>query len=225
MFDRIAPRYDLLNRLLSGGTDVLWRKRMARHLPPGERLALLDLATGTGDQIFSLLKASPRIWSAVGLDRSVGMLEIGRGKVDRRALGLRVKLKEGDATAVSEPDRAYDVVTISFGIRNVTSVPAALADMLRVLKPGGRLLILEFSLPKPGLFRKLYLLYLRRILPAIGGIISGDRQAYRYLNETIESFPHGDAFCALMRDAGFTGVRSDPLSLGIASIYIGERPA
>lgn len=225
MFDRIAPRYDLLNRLLSAGTDVGWRRRMARHVPSGENLRLLDLATGTGDQVFALLQSCPRITSAVGLDRSVGMLDVGRGKVVKRNLSAKVELREGDATSIPEGDAQYDVATISFGIRNVTSVPVALRDMLRVLRPGGRLLVLEFSLPRVAWFRALYLLYLRRILPVLGGWISGDAMAYRYLNETIETFPHGEAFLDLMREAGFVAVKADPLSFGIASIYIGERPA
>lgn len=225
MFDQIAPRYDLLNRLLSGWRDVAWRKRMARYLPAGGPLALLDVATGTADQIFSLLRHDPRIDRATGIDMAERMLEIGRAKAARRGLADRIRLRTGDATAIPEPDNAFDVATISFGIRNVENVSAGLSEMCRVLKPGGRALILEFSLPASPLFRRLYLFYLRRILPVLGGLISGDAQAYRYLNVTIESFPYGEAFCGLMRQAGFTAVRANPLTFGIASIYQGDKPA
>ena len=160
MFNRISRSYDLVNRLLSFGIDVRWRRRMARQLPAGEKLRVLDLATGTAD-----------------------------------------------------------------GIRNVPDVPRVLGEMCRVLKPGGRALILEFSLPENGLVRAVHLLYLRGLLPRIGGMISGDVEAYRYLNRTIEAFPYGDAFCELMRNAGFIQVASTPLSFGIATIYQGDRAA
>lgn len=225
MFDQIAPRYDLLNRLLSGGLDVIWRRRMARHLPEKPGLELLDLATGTADQIFCLLDAAKgRIARATGMDMAEKMLAIGRGKAGRRGLSDIVSLCVGDATAIPGDDASYDVATISFGIRNVVDVPAALAEMRRVLRPGGRALILEFSLPSSRWFRPVYLFYLRHVLPVLGGLLSGDRQAYRYLNRTIEGFPYGDAFCELMRNAGFQGARSHPLSMGIASIYSGDRP-
>lgn len=225
MFDQIAPRYDLLNRLLSGGLDVWWRRRMVRHLPPGRDLRLLDVATGTGDQIFSLLQGRPgRVGTATGVDMAEKMLAVGRAKAARRGLTGRVQLRTGDATAIPEPDGSYDVVSISFGIRNVVDVEKALGEMRRVLKPGGRVLILEFSLPTVRWFRPVYLFYLRRILPGLGGLISGDRKAYRYLNVTIESFPYGETFCALMRKAGFVDARAHPLSLGIATIYQGDQP-
>lgn len=225
MFDRIAPRYDLLNRVLSGRRDVAWRHRMATLLPAGDRLRLLDVATGTGDQILSLMDASPRIVEACGVDMSEGMLEHGRAKIRARSLEGRVTLKRGDATAIPEPDAAYDLTTISFGIRNVENVVAGLREMRRILRPGGRALVLEFSQPTARWFRGLYFFYLRHMLPIIGGWFSGDREAYRYLNVTIETFPSGDAFCALMREAGFTQVHAIPLTLGIASIYVGDAGA
>ncbi len=224
MFDRIAPRYDLLNRLLSFGTDVRWRKKIARLLPSQSPLTLLDLATGTADQAIALVESDARIMRATGLDMSEQMLAIGREKISRRGLAGKLQLRTGDAGAIPEPDRAFDVVTISFGIRNVLDVPASLRDMLRVLKPGGRALILEFSLPPNRAFRPFYLFYLRHILPRLGALISGDGSAYRYLNQTIETFPCGDGFCSLMRAAGFAAVRHHPLSLGIATIYQGDKP-
>lgn len=224
MFDRIAPRYDLLNRLLSMGTDVAWRKRMAACLPDRRPLELLDLATGTADQAISLVSNDPRVTTAVGLDMSEGMLDVGRAKLAKMGLSDRIRLATGDAGAIPEPDARHDVVTISFGIRNVVDVPTSLREMRRVLRPGGRALILEFSMPGNAVFRPVYLFYLRHILPHLGALLSGDSSAYRYLNQTIETFPCGEAFCQLMRDAGFVNVQHHPLSLGIATIYQGDKP-
>lgn len=224
MFDRIAPRYDLLNRVLSGGIDVRWRRKIARLLPPGDRLRLLDVATGTADQILFLMDRAPQIAEAVGIDMAEHMLERGRVKIARRGIDRPIVLKRGDALAIPEPDASFDVCTISFGIRNVTDVLAGLREMRRVLKPGGRAFVLEFSQPEAPWFRAIYFFYLRRILPRIGGWMSGDREAYRYLNVTIETFPSGEAFCALMRQAGFANVRAIPLTMGIASIYVGDAP-
>lgn len=225
MFDRIAPRYDLLNRLLSFRRDVAWRKRMGTLIPSGRDMKLLDIATGTADQILSLMASSPRIVESVGVDMSEGMLDQGRKKIARLGWERRVQLKTGDAMSIPEPEQTFDLATMSFGIRNVLNVTEALREVHRVLKPGGRALILEFSTPENPLFRPLYFFYLRFLLPWIGGLISGDRKAYQYLNRTIETFPSGEEFCAIMRAAGFTAVQATPLTLGIASIYQGDRPA
>jgi len=225
MFDRIAPRYDLLNRVLSGGRDVAWRRRMAELIPARENLRLLDVATGTADQILMLMDRTPRVTQATGVDMAEKMLDVGREKISKLNRTSQITLKTGDAMAIPEPDAAYDVCTISFGIRNVIDVPTALREMRRVLRPGGRAMVLEFSQPTAVWFRGLYFFYLRHILPTVGGWFSGDREAYRYLNVTIETFPSGDAFCALMRDAGFSSVHAVPLTLGIASIYVGDVPA
>jgi demethylmenaquinone methyltransferase/2-methoxy-6-polyprenyl-1,4-benzoquinol methylase len=225
MFDRIAPRYDLLNRLLSLRRDVAWRRRMARYLPAGANVRLLDLATGTGDQILHLLDAGASLGPTVGLDMAEGMLTIGREKLAARALQDRVSLQRGDVTHIPAGDSCFDAVTISFGIRNVGDVRAALREMRRVLRPGGRALVLEFSLPTAAPLRGLYLFYLRRVLPVVGGWLSGDRQAYGYLNRTIESFPGGDAFSRCMREAGFTNTAAYPQTFEVATIYVGERPS
>ena len=223
MFDRIAHRYDLANRVLSMGTDIGWRKRMARDLPAREEMKLLDMATGTGDVLLAMHRMNTRVRSGVGMDVSANMLAIGRDKIEDRGLTAAFRMVRADATCIGAKDDAFDAVTISFGIRNVPDVPMALREMHRVLKPGGRLLILEFSLPGNALFRPVYLFYLRHILPRIGGILSGDQSAYRYLNQTIESFPYGDEFCALMRDAGYREVSAQPLSMGIATLYQGDK--
>ncbi len=222
MFDRIAPRYDVLNRTLSAGQDVWWRKKVARFLPDGERLHVVDLATGTADQLL-LLARHPRVTTGIGLDLAEKMLAIGRDKIQRAGRADAFTLQTGDATAVPLPDACADVVTITFGIRNVESVDKALTEIRRILKPGGRALILEFSLPTNRFIRKTYLWYFRHILPRIGGWVSGDAYAYRYLNQTVEDFPYGDAFCALMENAGFVRIAAHPLTLGIASIYQGDR--
>ena len=224
MFDRIAHRYDLLNRLLSGGTDVAWRKAMARHLPAGDNLQVLDLATGTADVLLFLEQQSSRLGTSVGSDMSAGMLHLGNEKLRKRGLDQRFRLVRSDATDLVFQDQTFDVVTISFGIRNVLSVEGALREMHRVLRPGGRAMVLEFSLPANRPFRALYLWYFRNILPLLGGLISGDRYAYRYLNQTVETFPYGEAFCQLMRDAGFENVRGLPFTFGIATLYLGDKP-
>ncbi len=223
MFDRIAHRYDLLNRLLSFGQDVIWRKKVARHLPQSPDLHILDVATGTGDLLISLYRESPRVTSGVGIDMAEKMLAIGEEKLARRKLDSSLALQKGDAMNIPFTDKTFDAASIAFGIRNVEDVERALREMYRVLKPGGRALILEFSLPGNRVIRRLYLFYFRHLLPRIGGIISGDSYAYRYLNQTVETFPYGEDFCHLMRKAGFREVHYQPLTLGIATIYRGDR--
>lgn len=223
MFDRIASTYDPLNRVLSMGIDNSWRKKVGRYLPENPSIDLLDLATGTGDQLIALCRQDARIASAVGMDMSEGMLAIGREKLNKLTLKQPAELLTGDATEIPAEDNSFDAVTISFGIRNVEDVSRALKEMYRVLRPGGRALILEFALPSNALFRSLYLLYFRRILPWIGSKVSGDKQAYSYLNQSVEAFPYGDEFCQLMRDAGFQGVVANPLTLGVSMIYQGDK--
>lgn len=222
MFDRIAGRYDLLNHLLSANIDKRWRRRVARLLPEGDQLAVLDLAAGTADQLLALIETG-RIENGIGIDLSEKMLAIGRDKIRQQKLETRLSLQVGDAQAIPFDDEMFDAVTISFGIRNMTDVNRALAEMRRVLKPGGRALLLEFSLPASQLMRGGYLFYLRHILPKLGSLISGDNAAYRYLNETIETFPCGDNFCQMMRENKFTNVSFAPLSFGVASIYQGDK--
>lgn len=225
MFDRIAHRYDLLNRLLSMGTDTGWRRKLNRGIPGGTDLRVLDLATGTADVLIALDRACPQVAGGVGLDMSGGMLKYGREKLRKRGLDQKFQLVRGDATRMGLAPESFDAVTIAFGIRNVLDVDQGLSEMHRILKPGGRALILEFSLPANRPFRALYLFYFRHILPRIGALISGDAHAYRYLNETVETFPYGEDFCDLMRNAGFEAVTATPLTFGIASLYQGERGA
>lgn len=222
MFDRIAHRYDLLNRLLSFGRDIAWRKHLCRQLPSHSALQLLDLATGTADVLLAMPKYRD-VSFGVGVDPSGGMLQHGWDKIKGRGEAERLRLVRGDAMALSLPDNHFDAVTIAFGIRNVADFEAGLREMHRILKPGGRAIILEFSLPPNRLFRMGYLFYFRHILPRIGGLISGDFAAYRYLNQTVESFPYGDAFRECMERAGFQSTQAHPQTLGIASVYVGEK--
>jgi demethylmenaquinone methyltransferase/2-methoxy-6-polyprenyl-1,4-benzoquinol methylase len=224
MFDRIAHRYDVLNRSLSFGRDVAWRKRLRRHLPKDREIVLVDLATGTADQILFLMDGGAKITRALGYDLSEEMLALGREKIAKKQMGDVISLHTGDAMKSPQADNSADVITISFGIRNVEDVPTALADMRRALIPGGKLLILECSLPENKLIRKGYLFYFRKILPRLGGWVSGDSYAYNYLNKTVETFPCGEAFCALMRDAGFEAVQAEPMTFGVATLYSGVKP-
>jgi demethylmenaquinone methyltransferase / 2-methoxy-6-polyprenyl-1,4-benzoquinol methylase len=224
MFNRIAKTYDLVNLMLSFGLDTLWRKKVGSLVPKRPGLAVLDLATGTGDQIISLWNScSPNIEKGMGMDLSEGMLDIGRRKIEEKKLQDVIGMEVGDATDIPAEAASYDAVTISFGIRNVPDVPASLREMHRILRPSGKALILEFSMPSNPVVRWGHLFYLRHVLPLVGGAVSGDFEAYRYLNTSIESFPYGRDFCRLMEDAGFDTVVAHPVSLGIATIYEGVR--
>jgi demethylmenaquinone methyltransferase / 2-methoxy-6-polyprenyl-1,4-benzoquinol methylase len=221
IFDEIAPTYDRTNRILSAGVDLYWRRKMASLLPKMEKIKLLDCATGTGDQLLSLLKRSPRIHQAVGIDLAEEMLKIGREKLQPYA--HRASLKKASATEIPYTEDTFDCATMSFGIRNVDNVPQCLREIHRVLRPQGKALILEFSLPKNRMIQKSYLLYLNKLLPSIGKLISAHTEAYSYLARTIQSFPQAEAFCKLMREAGFQSVKAHPLTFGIVTIYEGVK--
>jgi demethylmenaquinone methyltransferase/2-methoxy-6-polyprenyl-1,4-benzoquinol methylase len=214
MFDRISPRYDLLNRVLSLGIDQRWRRRLVGTANKTD--AVLDLATGTGDQLLEFMRRR-EVQHCVGLDLSSGMLEYAAQKLNETP----ATLVRASADSLPFADNSFDVVSISFGIRNVVRLDDALREMHRVLKPGGECLILEFGLPKAALVRMGYLFYFRHVLPIIGGMISGDSKAYRYLNSSVEKFPYDQAFADRMLGAGFSTVTFDRLSLGIAYLYRG----
>lgn len=220
MFNDISKRYDRVNRVLSLGIDRRWRKTLMRHLS-GENLSLLDCATGTCDQLLSLMRTG-RIDRAVGIDLAEQMLEIGQKKVGQTPYASQIELILGNALEMPLDSDSFDCITMTFGIRNVQG--DCLPEMHRVLKSGGKVLILEFSLPKNRLIRTLHLTYLRHILPFVGGLLSKNPKAYRYLNQTIESFPYGEAFLERMRQAGFAQTKALPLTFGIATLYIGVKP-
>ena len=223
MFDRIAPRYDLLNKILSLGLDGFWRRRAGKYLPERKDLRVLDLATGTGDLLLMLLANHKNISSAVGLDMSPEMLAIAEKKIAGHNLQGSISLVCADITEIPFPENSFDAVTIAFGIRNVSDVNIALSQTYRVLKPGGRVIILEFSLPDNSLMKNLFLLYLRTFVPAVGAIISGDSEAYRYLNKTVETFLSREELCKYMQNAGFISVNAVPITFGTVCIYNGEK--
>lgn len=223
MFDRIAGRYDLLNHLLSFRQDVRWRKKVAALLPKKENIAVLDLATGTGDLLLSMKKYRSDMQTGVGLDMAGEMLKFAVKKTDDKQLSESLSFVRGDAVNIPFADNSFDAVTIAFGIRNVVDVSKSLSEMYRILSDKGKALILEFSLPKNRLVKAGYLFYFRHILPKVGGFISGDSYAYSYLNRTVETFPYGEEFCQLMENSGFKNVQEHRLTFGIATIYEGER--
>lgn len=222
MFDAIAPRYDFVNRLLSFGQDMGWRKKLMDY--KGHRTHMvLDLATGTADVLLTLVKEDENVKKAFGLDRADKMLDIGREKIARAGLEEKIVLKRGDAQRIPFPNNSFDLVTIAFGIRNMNNPSRVLREIHRVLKPRGRVLILEFSQPRNPLLRWGHGVYLRYVLPLLGGLFSGNFKAYRYLNQTIQAFPYGNKFCELMIKARLRRVHSYPLMGGVASIYQGEK--
>jgi demethylmenaquinone methyltransferase/2-methoxy-6-polyprenyl-1,4-benzoquinol methylase len=221
MFDQIAPRYDLLNHVLSLNVDRLWRAKTVRALAdvlsrPGA--VALDLCCGTGDLALALANGTRA--NVVGLDFSRPMLTVASAKSRSRAL-----LVEGDATCVPFPDATFDAVTIAFGLRNLASVERGLAEILRLLKPGGRAAILEFSRPVVPVFRELFGFYFSHVLPRVGGVVSGSVGAYTYLPESVKAFPDQRGLKAMMESAGFADVRYSNLSAGIAALHVGERRA
>lgn len=217
MFDRIALSYDRINRILSLGQDLRWRKTLAYFLPAKPHLELLDLATGTGDQVLAALKMHPSIARVVGVDLSSQMLEQARRKLSSNS---KVHFLTADATHLPFSNESFDAVSCSFGIRNMPDSMKALKEMHRVLRPGGTALILEFAVPRFPI-RPFVLFYLRHILPKVGGYLSADHSAYTYLNQTIESYPSGTAFLNWMKEAGFKTASWKKLSFGAVGLYIG----
>ncbi len=222
MFDSISRHYDLLNHLLSLGTDRTWRRRavdiVGRHARPR---AILDVATGTGDLAIEALRLAPD--KVTGIDISSRMLEEGRRKIAAMGLGERIELLKGDASATGFGDCTFDAVMSAFGVRNFENTLAGLTEMCRVIKPGGMIMVLEFSRPSHFPLKQVYGLYFRHILPRIGRRVSGDPSAYKYLPESVMSFPENEKFLSLMTAAGFAGVSQKRLTGGIASIYTGYK--
>lgn len=220
MFDAVAPRYDLLNQLLSLGIDRSWRAAVSALLADVED-PVLDVCTGTGDVAFELIRRSPTR-RCVGVDFSGEMVRHGAAKAAARNVD-RLRFAIGDATGLGIRTASCGAVTIAFGIRNVASVPLALSEACRVLRPGGRIAVLEFSLPRNRLLRSAYMAYFRHVLPRVGATVSGVADAYRYLPESVLRFPQGEAFCEHLARAGFHEVSAKRLTFGIATLYAGVR--
>lgn len=220
MFGEIAPRYDLLNRLLSGGVDRRWRRLAVRLATEKAPRRILDVATGTGDMALLLKQVRPDA-EVVAADFTPEMLELARAKA-RRA-GLAVQFLEADALHLPFADASFDALTTAFGFRNFADYERGLAEFWRVLKPGGRAVILEFPPPPRGLLGRVYRFYFNGVLPWIGGVVSGKPEAYRYLPASVERFPEPERLAAMMRAAGFE-VSYRVLSAGIAAVHVGDKP-
>lgn len=222
IFDQIAGTYDLLNHTLSLGIDIYWRNKLLKHLPKKESINALDLATGTGDVPLTLIK-DERIKKITGLDLSKGMVDIGVQKVKKKNLDKKINLMIGDAVNIPAADNSFDLTTISFGIRNFSDPQKSLHDIYRVLKKDGRVMIMEFAIPSNFIVRNVYFFYFRHLLPLIGNIVSKHKDAYTYLNKTVEQFPYGNDFLKLMENAGFKNLKCQSLTFGIAMLYIGDK--
>ncbi len=223
MFDNISGKYDFLNHFLSLGIDIAWRKKAIRLLKKDQPRLILDIATGTGDFAIEALALNPD--KVIGVDISIGMLDVGREKLKKKKLDHRIELLSGDSERLQFESNKFDAVIVAFGVRNFEHLEQGLADMYRVLKPGGKTVILEFSKPGSFPFKQIYQFYFRWILPQLGKLISKDQSAYTYLPESVQEFPNGNAFLAILEKVGFKDTQCKSLTFGISSIYTGIKPS
>lgn len=222
MFNNISKTYDFLNHFLSLGIDIIWRKKAINELKKDQPKNILDVATGTGDFAFealSILKPE----KITGVDISAGMLEMAKQKIAKRNLGHLFEVKLGDSEKLPFADNTFDAVTVAYGVRNFENLEAGLADIFRVLKPGGKAVVLEFSKPKAFPIKQLYNFYFNYITPGIGKLFSKDSRAYSYLPESVAAFPDGKNFTNLMDKVGYKNTKARPLAFGICSIYTGVK--
>ncbi len=220
MFDNIAFRYDFLNRFLSAGIDVWWRKNAIKQLKDIDPKKILDVATGTADVAImatGILKPE----KIIGIDISDGMLEFGRKKIAKLGLESVIELQNGDSETIKFADNSFDAVTVAFGVRNFENLEKGLAEIKRVLRPGGKLVVLEFSKPKAPVVKQVYNLYMNTVAPAMGRLFSKNRNAYKYLDESIKKFPEGKNFTQILDNLGYRNTYCKPQSSGICSIYCG----
>ena len=222
MFDSIAHRYDFLNRFLSAGVDVIWRKKAIGYLKDLKPQKVLDVATGTAD-VALMTEKILHPSSIIGIDISDGMLEIGRQKIKAKSLEPIIQLYNGDSADIAYDDNSFDAVTVAFGVRNFQQLEKGLSEILRVLRPGGKLVVLEFSRPKKFLIKGFYNFYMKSISPNIAKIFSKNKTAYAYLDESIQKFPEGKNFTDILHNVGYKNIVNKPLSLGICSIYCGTK--
>ena len=221
MFNNISRKYDFLNHFLSLGIDILWRKKAIRQLKKDQPKLILDIATGTGDFAIEALKLNPE--KVIGVDISEGMLAVGKEKIKNKGLESKIELQLGDSEKLLFSDNTFDAVIVSFGVRNFENLKKGLSDMNRVLKQGGKAVIVEFSRPKSFPMKQLYNFYFKYILPKIGRLVSKDQAAYTYLPESVKSFPDGEDFLNILKESGYKKTKCIPLTFGISSIYIGEK--
>ncbi|CAM1355856.1 MULTISPECIES: bifunctional demethylmenaquinone methyltransferase/2-methoxy-6-polyprenyl-1,4-benzoquinol methylase UbiE [Tenacibaculum] len=217
MFDNISEDYDGLNRVISLGIDVSWRKKVVKLVGENNPQQILDIATGTGDLALMMSELNPE--KIVGLDISEGMLQVGRQKIAKANLSNKIKMIVGDSENIPFPDNTFDAITVSFGVRNFENLDKGLTEILRVLKPGGKFVVLETSNPTKFPFKQGYKLYTNYILPIIGKLFSKDKVAYSYLSETANTFPFGKAFNNILQKNGFKNAKNIPVTFGVASIY------
>lgn len=223
MFDSIAPAYDLMNRMMTFGIDRRWRRRCVDTVARSHPDRILDLATGTGDLAVELAEKMPHAL-VTGADLSEGMIHIGQEKVAVKGLKTRVTFIVADALSLPFDDNAFDAVTIAFGVRNFENLDKGYAEMLRVLRPGGRLMVLELTPPSSRLVKPFYKLYTRRIIPLVGRLVSKDTRAYSYLPESVAAVPARDDMTRIMASVGFADCRWDSLTFGVATIYTAVKP-
>ena len=222
MFDSIAHRYDFLNRFLSVGIDVVWRKNALKQLRDSNPKMILDVATGTADvAILATKLLHPE--KIIGIDISDGMLNFGRKKIEKLGLTTTIELLNGDSETIKFADNTFDAVTVAFGVRNFQHLENGLSEIKRVLKPEGKLVVLEFSQPKAIGMKQVYNLYMQFVAPGLGKLFSKNRSAYKYLDESIKNFPEGKNFTSILDNLGYRNTYCKPQSLGICSIYCGEK--
>jgi demethylmenaquinone methyltransferase/2-methoxy-6-polyprenyl-1,4-benzoquinol methylase len=221
MFNTISPQYDFLNHLLSGGIDIIWRKKAIKLLQNKGIKTILDIATGTGDFAIEALKINPE--KIVGVDISEGMLSFGQEKIRKMGLEKTIQLQKGDSEKLPFSDNSFDAVIVSFGVRNFENLQKGLSDMFRVTKPGGYCLVLEFSNPRNFPMKQLYTFYSKYCLPFLGKMISKDPSAYTYLPESVKAFPDGPEFIQIFKSVGYSETNWIPMTGGICSIYIGQK--
>lgn len=218
MFDTISGNYDGLNRVISFGIDVKWRKKVVTAIANHQPKRALDIATGTGDLAIQMAEKIPGV-KITGLDISPGMLEVGKQKIAGKGLGSQIEMVIGDSEALPFEDNSFDAITVAFGVRNFENLEKGLSEIYRVMKPGGLFMVLETSVPVKFPFKQGYSLYTRGIMPLIGRIFSKDRSAYAYLSESASVFPFGEAFNNILRKTGFIEVTDKPQTFGVATIY------
>ena len=223
MFDHIAPSYDRLNHILSLNVDKLWRRHALKEIVDGTAQRILDVACGTGDSTISIAKAVAEGSSVIGADISEGMMALVKGKAEKAGVGDRITLQVADGEDLPYGEGSFDRVACAFGIRNFEHKDKGLEEFRRVLKPGGKAVVLELSVPQNRLVRWAYDLYFTRLLPRIGGAVSGDKAAYKYLPASVHNFPSPNDFCRMMAEAGFRNVRCRTFSLGLCRMFVGER--